>query len=431
MELFIFAATIVLMIVALLFFPTLKLKNHTIETYWLVVLFGALLLILSDSIDLSLLWASLTSDANMNPIKLVILFIMMTVLSLFLDEVGFFKWLALYLVRKVKGKQIALFFVIYAMVSILTIFTSNDVIILTLTPLICYFASNAKINPLPYLFGVLTAANTWSIMLIIGNPTNIYLAVNQGIDFITYFQAMWFPGLIAGITGLIMVYLLFHRDLNKPMTIIEEEFKLPNLFLAILGVVSIISTIILLAISNFIGLEMWLIVLSMAIILTIISLIYLLVKKKSISPIINTYKKAPWSFIPLILGMFVLVEGIKQGHFITSLVTLLDKGNPIYTYGISSYLFSNLMNNQPMSMLFSVMLEQVSISSVRMATYASIIGSNIGVLLTPLGALAGLMWMNLLHKQNIELSFFGYIKKGALIGIVALLSSLTALLLVM
>lgn len=63
------------------------------------------------------------------------------------------------------------------MVAILTIFTSNDIVILTFTPFICYFSKNAKINPIPYLVAEF-AATTYSMMLIIGNPTNIYFLMN-------------------------------------------------------------------------------------------------------------------------------------------------------------------------------------------------------------------------------------------------------------
>ena len=76
------------------------------------------------------------------------------------------------------------------MVAILTIFTSNDIVILTFTPFICYFSKNAKINPIPYLVAEFAAANTYSMMLIIGNPTNIYLATSASIDFISYFNTI-------------------------------------------------------------------------------------------------------------------------------------------------------------------------------------------------------------------------------------------------
>lgn len=309
-------------------------------------------------------------------------------------------------------------------------FTSNDVIILTFTPLISYFTKAAKIKPLPYLIGILTAANTWSITLIIGNPTNIYLAVNQGVDFLSYLKVMWLPGLIAGLSGLLSVYIIFRKDLKEPMVPVHEESRIESPFLAITGVIFVLATILLLAISNFINMEMWFITLIMAIALTIISLVYIIIKRISIKPLSATYKRAPWNFLPLILGMFVLLEGVKQGNYINSLALILGKGNTVLSYGLASYLLSNLMNNQPTSMLFSMILGNTANASIQ-ATYASIIGSNLGVLLTPLGALAGLMWMDLLAKQDIKLTFFGYIKKCTLIGIITLIASLSALLIVL
>lgn len=427
MSLVIFSVTIIFMVASLLFIPTIKINNYKLETNWVIVLVGALILLITKSINLNTLYLSLTNTNGINPLKLITLFISMTLLSLFLDEIGFFKWLALYLVIRVKGKQIYLFIALYLLVSILTVFTSNDVIILTFTPFICYFTKAAKIKPLPYLFGILTAANTWSIILIIGNPTNIYLAINQNIDFISYLKVMWLPGIIAGISGLFMVYLLFRKNLKEEMENITEEEKLQDPFLVIIGLIVIISTIVLLSLASFINLEMWTITLFMAISLILIAIIYLKIKKKSLTPIYITIKKAPWNFIPLILGLFVLLEGIKQSGFIDIFSNILNKGNPIFNYGFSSYLVSNLMNNQPMSMLYSAILETTPRNIIKAATYASIIGSNLGVLLTPLGALAGLMWMNLLKEQNINLSFFGYIKRAFLIGIVCMILTLLAL----
>ena len=117
----------------------------------------------------------------------------MTFISIFLDEVGFFKLIAIKVLSKVNNNQLILFINIYFLVAILTIFTSNDIIILTFTPFICYFCKTAKINPLPYLVGIFISSNTYSMMFIIGNPTNIYLATSQGIDFISYFKIMVFP----------------------------------------------------------------------------------------------------------------------------------------------------------------------------------------------------------------------------------------------
>ena len=107
---------------------------------------------------------------------------------------------------KAKGGRLKLFLILYAVVSILTVFTSNDVIILTFTPPICIFAKKAKISPFPFLLGEFVSANTWSMMLVIGNPTNVYLAGASGITFLNYLSVMWLPAIVGGLTGLFVIF---------------------------------------------------------------------------------------------------------------------------------------------------------------------------------------------------------------------------------
>jgi hypothetical protein len=90
---------------------------------------------------------------------------------------------------------------LYITVAILTVFTSNDIIILSFTPFVCYFAKNAHIDPMPYLAAEFIAANTWSMALIIGNPTNIYLVTATGGDFVSYAKVMLIPTLVAGVVS--------------------------------------------------------------------------------------------------------------------------------------------------------------------------------------------------------------------------------------
>ena len=185
-SLIIAVVTILLIILSSLFVPTIKIKNIKIQTYWVVSLIGALLLLIFKEVELNELLNHFTSS-KIGPLQILILFISMTILSIFLDEVNFFKYLATLVTNRTKGKQITIFLALYILTSILTVFTSNDIIILTFTPFICYFARHTKINPIPYLIAEFIAANTWSMMLIIGNPTNIYIATYFDIDFAGYF----------------------------------------------------------------------------------------------------------------------------------------------------------------------------------------------------------------------------------------------------
>ena len=185
----IFAATVAAIILGILFFPKIKIKNGLyVDSYWVIALVGVILMLITGQTDLNALFNALTEDTAVNPIKILVLFVSMTVLSIFLDELGFFAYLADVTLKKAGANKFKLFTYLYAVVSVLTVFTSNDVIILSFTPFICYFAKNAEINPLPYLAGEFVAANTWSMALVIGNPTNIYLASAFNMGFAEYFK---------------------------------------------------------------------------------------------------------------------------------------------------------------------------------------------------------------------------------------------------
>ena len=418
-----FIVTIILMITMIIFKPNITYKKLSFQTFWVVTFLGALVVIITSQIDLSSLWSNLTTG-KMNPIKILILFISLSMISICLDELNFFNYLSTKALEKSKGNQYKIFFTIYFLVAILTIFTSNDIVILTFTPFIILFSKKAKINPLPYLICEFVNANTYSMLLSIGNPTNIYLASSQDISFIYYLSKMYLPTIFAGLSTLITILLIFRKDLSKKIEDIDiEEVKLNNKPLVIINLVILGLTTIMLIISNYISLEMWLICLSSLIILTLILLIYTL-KTKNKTYLVNTYKRLPYNLIPFILSMFILVLSLKENGVINYLQNFLDmlsvnKITEGFTYTISSTLFDNIINNIPMSVLYSSLLEGKS----ELALFSTIIGSNIGAYLTPVGALAGIMWMSILKKHDLDFNFISFVKYGIILVPVSLIFS--------
>jgi arsenical pump membrane protein len=305
-SLIIAVATILLIILSSLFVPTIKIKNIKIQTYWVVSLIGALLLLIFKEVELNELLNHFTSS-KIGPLQILILFISMTILSIFLDEVNFFKYLATLVTNRTKGKQITIFLALYILTSILTVFTSNDIIILTFTPFICYFARHTKINPIPYLIAEFIAANTWSMMLIIGNPTNIYIATYFDIDFAGYFIKMAIPTIVTGITTLLLMLIVFYKKLQEPITIEEEHTTIKDKFLLAVGLFNLLSCTILLAVSSYINIEMWIVTLIFAISLIVSTLIYSLVKKQKPVILANTLKRAPWNLVPFLLLLLFLL----------------------------------------------------------------------------------------------------------------------------
>lgn len=412
--------TICFIVASILFFPTIKIGPIRIGSYWAIALSSAILLLIVKQVSWQNLLTSFTENTSVNPLKILVLFISMTVLSIFLDEIGFFKYVATKATHLFKRSQVKLFFGFYGLLSILTIFTSNDIIILTFTPFICYYAKNTKINPIPYLVLEFVAANTWSMALLIGNPTNIYLASAMQIDFITYFKNMLLPTLIAAGISLLLLFLIFKKQLKKPMEEFNTEAKAPNRFLTIIGLLHLGITTLLLAVASYIGLEMWIITISFAGSLLLISFLYLLWKKSKLTIIKTTLLRAPWSLIPFVLSMFVIVLALNEQGITHQIQSFLQELPEIYSYGITGTIIANLINNIPMSVLFSTLLKGASSRAI----YASIIASNISAFITPLGALAGIMWMRLLKTYEISYSFKSFMKYGLLIGIPTLLLSL-------
>lgn len=408
------------LILLVLFKPSLTVMHKNFATYWMISLIGAILMIVFRQVDFKTIWEGFTSQTAVNPVKILILFLSMTLLSICLDELGFFSYLANKLLQKLGNSQTKLFFGIYAMVSLLTIVTSNDIVILTFTPFICYFSKKARINPIPYLIAEFIGANTWSMFLIIGNPTNIYLATFYGIDFLSYIKTMFLPTIASGLLSCGILYVLFRRSFQVPIYQETNEMIIENKPGLIVGIVHLVACIALLSISSYINLEMWIIALSLAVSLFVCSLIINLLTKKKNAYLLSTLKRGPYELIPFVFSMFVIVLALNEQGISEKIASFLT-GNPVWQYGITSYLSCNLINNIPMSVLFSSVLSyQNSIKAV----YATIIGSNLGALLTPIGALAGIMWLNLLKKQHIPIHFYTFIFYCGIISVPALMVAL-------
>ena len=395
--------------------------------FWIFPLVASLLLIITNTINFKFVFDELTKASSINPIEILILFISMTFISVCLDELGFFKYLATLALTKAKHNQFALFFILYALSSILTVFTSNDIIILTFTPFIIFFCKNAKINPIPYLITEFVSANTWSMLFIIGNPTNIYLAQKANIDFFEYFKVMVLPTTVGALTSLVILVCMFYYQLKYKINEVNIEiYKIERKQEVIICLVILLSCIILLMVSNFIQIKMFIITLICAI-LTLITLVISKVVRKTEGSIIRCLKGCPYNLIPFVLSMFVLTLFLKEYKITEYFYNVLHSSNPsnnIINYGIASFLSCNLINNIPMSVLFS---DIISYNTSSYNLFATIISSNIGAFLTPIGALAGIMWLNILKKNNIIFSFKDFMKYGIMISIPTLLISLMTL----
>ena len=426
--LLIFLLTCFVMILAVLFFPTVKLGKITLDTYPIITLLGALTMIFAGKVSFSSIITALGTDSAVNPIKILVLFVCMTILSIYLDELGFFRYLAGATLKRAGHSQHRLFLYLYLIVSILTVFTSNDIIILSFTPFICYFAKNAGINPIPYLAAEFVAANTWSMALVIGNPTNIYLSTAYGVGFFDYMKVMLFPTIIAGTTALFVLLILFRTSLSREIKDVHvDRTEIKDPLCLYIGIAHLSFCTLTLAIGPYVGLEMWLVSLLSVLSLSLWVGAVSLHRHTSPSDLGHCIRRAPWQLVPFMLSMFVLIIAISNNGISSIIADALDGQGGVFKYGIASFLSANIINNIPMSVLYSSVIQNVSGNAGLRDMYATVVGSNIGAFLTPIGALAGIMWSGMLKGQGIKFGYKDFLKIGVAIAIPTLLSALLTL----
>jgi arsenical pump membrane protein len=414
--------SIIGMFTLLVLHPEIKIGNFCLDTFFIAPLLGAIA-VLSFGwlglIDYSELGASLIGQSSINPLQILVLFLSMSFLSIVLDEAGFFSFIAAKVALKAKNSQFMLFLLLYILTSVLTTFTSNDIVILTFTPFIIFFAKHAKINPIPYLVSEFVAANSWSILFLIGNPTNIYLGESFRIGFFEYFSKMWLAAVLAGLIGFFAMLLVFHKMLKAPFSSSVDKPVLKNPFLAYLALTILIITIVSMALTDFFSFPMWLVSMSGALFLLVVTFVYELFKKKGFGALGDSFVRLPYSVIPFLLSMFILVTSLKNTGVISSLATALTNVNPYLGVGFSSYLAANFLNNIPMSVFYTEIFRSMGGTPYTMI-YLAIISSNIGAFLTPVGALAGVMWTSILKNYKVQFGFKDYFRYLSPISLLSL-----------
>ena len=188
-----------------------------------------------------------------------------------------------------------------------------------------------------------------------------------------------------------------------------------------IGIIHLAVCTVILAVGSYIGIEMWLVSLVAALSLFLCSSLISLSKRKKPSVLLSCLKRAPWELIPFVISMFVMVEALNANGVTEGIFELLGSKYQVWSYGITSFLSANLVNNIPMSVLYSSILSRGG--SVG-AVYATVVGSNLGACLTPIGALAGIMWSSILKDHCLKFGYLDFLKIGVTIAIPSLLSAL-------
>lgn len=413
--------------------PAVSVRGRRVSIFWTAPLAGALCMILTGQISPGEVAEGLTGAGEVNPLKILVLFFSMTMMSVYLDELGFFRLLAVRILRRAGGSQRMLFFLLYGLVSVLTVFTSNDIIVLTFTPFICHFAASARIDPVPYLVSEFVAANTWSMALIIGQPDQHIPDERRGHILLAVYAAD------ASADGVGR-----SRVLRRPVPAVPAAVARPagragrvapahrpsdrDHRLCHLG-----GCILLLSVSSFLNLPMWLITCCFFGSLVLFTMGISFFRHRAPYLIGRCFVRAPWDLAPFVLSMFVLVLALEKHGVTAALGDVLTSPRTVagmlLSFGGSSFLAANLVNNIPMSVLYRSVISALPAGTGNgtAALYAAVVGSNLGAFFTPMGALAGIMWTGQLRDHGVPFSFGSFVRYGAAVAIPALTAALLGL----
>lgn len=425
-------------------------------------IFIMLIFLLLQIIDINTIKLGILGNDQLKPWEIIIIFFTVAYISISLDVTGILDFLAYKIVRKAKNNGIKLFFFFYLFACLLTIFTSNDIVILTLTPIIFYLGKHAKLNTIPLLFAEFFGANTLSMLLYIGNPTNIIIGNTLGLGFLEYTKIMLLPTLIATMANLVLLYWFFRKKLSKKFKLNNNShFVVRNWIDAIISSLLLILMLITLIISQIINTPIWVITSFFAVLFVINDIIfssYYALKYKSLpktellktkqeifneygipekhNEFLITFKRIPWKILPFIAVFFILIAGLNIYGAIDWIATQISHisnalENSIITNGFISFFLANIINNQPMTILYSNIFInshlQISEIAFQGGAYAVIIASNLGANFTLIGALAGLMWKKILNTKGLNINYLDFLKVGIVITPITFVLSLIAL----
>ncbi len=364
-------------------------------------------------------------------------FVAVIIISLILDESGFFEWAALHVAKWGGGKGRLLFsYIILLGASVAALF-ANDGAALILTPIVIAMLlalGFSKGTTLAFVMAAGFIADTASLPLIVSNLVNIVSADFFNIGFTEYASVMIPVDIAAIIATLIMLHWFFRKDIPQQYDI--SKLAVPATVIKDVKTFKAGWLVLLLLLFGFFILEPLGIPISAIATVGAVILWFIAAQGKTI----NTRKVlrgAPWQIVIFSLGMYLVVYGLRNAGLTQYLSEILDflssKGVWVATLGtgyITAFL-SSIMNNMPTVLVGALSIEGSNATGLikEAMIYANVIGADLGPKITPIGSLATLLWLHVLSQKNMTITWGYYFKTGIVMTIPVLTVTLVALVL--
>lgn len=362
-------------------------------------------------------------------------FIAVIIISLLLDEAGFFEWAALHVARWGRGRGKVLFALIVLLGAAVAALFANDGAALILTPIVMAMLLALGFSPAATLAFVMAAgfiADVASLPLVVSNLVNIVSADFFKIGFNDYAAVMIPVNVVAVISALAMLLLYFRKSIPEHYD--ATPLKPPNEAIRDAATFRVGWVVLALLLVGFFGLEP----LGVPVSATAAAGALLLLAVAARGHIISTRKvlrEAPWQIVIFSLGMYLVVYGLRNEGLTEHIAGLLDffAGGGVwgaaFGTGFLTALLSSVMNNMPTVLVGALSIDATNATGVvkDAMIYANVIGSDLGPKITPIGSLATLLWLHVLARKGMIITWGYYFKVGIVLTLPVLLVTLTAL----
>lgn len=339
---------------------------------------------------------------------------------------GLFDYLAALAARRADGSAIRLFFLLYCVGVVVTITMSNDATAVVLTPAVLAVVRTVKAEkPLPYLYACAFVANAASFVLPISNPANLVIFGEHMPTLGQWLARFLLPSALA----IVLTYLILRIALRESLAQkIDKETDIPRLCAAGRATgwgIAMMAVVMLAASALGVSLGWPTFAAGIAVFLGIC------VRKRQL--LWGYLAEISWSVLPLVAGLFVLVEGLASTGVIdrlahaVSLLAAHSAPHAGFLSGVSVALVSNLINNLPAGLIAGNTV--AAAHAPAQVLNAVLVGIDLGPNLSVTGSLATILWLAALRREGVEVKAFAFLKLGAATMLPTLLVALAALVL--
>ena len=324
---------------------------------------------------------------------------------------GLFDWVAVLAVNHAKGSPRRLFLLVYVVGTVVTVFLSNDATAVVLTPAVFAVAKKAGARALPLLLVCALIANAASFVLPISNPANLVLYGNHMPALGAWLTRFGVPSLLSIAATYVVLRWTQRRELEGACNAdIAHEPLSPSGRLALAGIgMTAIALLVISALDQPLGLP--------TATLGILTMAVLQIRRRTTPWAL--LKAVSWGVLPLVAGLFVLVETLNHTGVIQQLANLLRHGAgkaELATAAFAGFTIafaSNLMNNLPAGLVASSAVNLAQ--SPQRVVDALLIGVDIGPNLSITGSLATILWLTAIRREGEDVSFWTFFKVGVLV----------------